>query len=76
VSRGSDPRHRGVVILELTDSGRDLVAKVDAWRQQELAQIMGRLAPTDRVAVTGALSQLVQAAGDDYATTARSPVPL
>jgi DNA-binding MarR family transcriptional regulator len=76
VSRGSDPRHRGVVILELTDSGRDLVAKVDAWRQQELAQIMGRLAPTGRAAVTGALGQLVHAAGDDYATAARSPVPL
>jgi DNA-binding MarR family transcriptional regulator len=76
VSRGSDPRHRGVVILELTGSGRDLVARVDAWRRQELAQIMGRLTPTDRVAVTGALGQLVQAAGDEYATTVRSPVPL
>jgi DNA-binding MarR family transcriptional regulator len=76
VSRGSDPRHRGVVILELTGSGRDLVAKVDAWRHQEMAQIMGRLAPADRAVVLGALSQLAQAAGDDYAMTARGPVPL
>jgi DNA-binding MarR family transcriptional regulator len=76
VTRGSDPRHRGVVILDLTASGRDLVAKVDAWRHQELAQIMGRLEATDRATVIGALSQLAQAAGDDYAMTARSPVPL
>jgi DNA-binding MarR family transcriptional regulator len=76
VRRGSDPRHRGVVILELTDSGRELVARVGAWRRQELARIMGRLAPADRVAVTGALCQLVQAAGDEYAVTGRSLVPL
>jgi DNA-binding MarR family transcriptional regulator len=74
VTRGSDPRHRGVVTLDLTDSGRDLVAKVDAWRRQEFAQIMGRLAPTDRDAVTGALLQLVRAAGDDYSVD--GPVPL
>jgi hypothetical protein len=37
---------------------------------------MGRLAPADRAAVTGALSQLVGAAGDEDGVTARSPVPL
>jgi DNA-binding MarR family transcriptional regulator len=76
VARGSDPRHRGVITLELTESGRDLVARADAWRRHELARIMGRLAPADRAAVTGALSQLVGAAGDDYGVAARSPVPL
>src|SRR6201986_1618488 len=30
VPRGRDPQHRGVVILELTASGRDLVATADA----------------------------------------------
>src|SRR5487761_1731190 len=39
VTRGSDTRHRGVVTLELTASGRDLVATANAWRQRELARI-------------------------------------
>ena len=30
VTRGTDPRHRGVVTLELTASGRDLVTAADA----------------------------------------------
>jgi DNA-binding MarR family transcriptional regulator len=36
VSRGGEPRHRGVVTLELTGSGKDLVGRVAAWRGQEL----------------------------------------
>ena len=76
VTRGSDPRHRGVVTLELTGSGRNLVARADAWRRRELARIMGRLAPADRAAVTDARGQLVWAAGDEYGVTVRSPVPL
>ena len=45
VARGTDPHHRGVVTLELTASGRDLVAAADAWRRHELARIMARLRP-------------------------------
>ena len=70
VARGADPRHRGVVTLELTASGRDLVAAADAWRRQELARIMARLSPPQRSAVTDALGLLVGAAGDDYGITA------
>jgi DNA-binding MarR family transcriptional regulator len=44
-ARGTDPRHRGVVTLELTTSGRDLVAAASAWRQRELARIMARSPP-------------------------------
>jgi DNA-binding MarR family transcriptional regulator len=76
VARGTDPRHRGVVTLELTASGRDLVAAADAWRRRELARIMARLAPADREAVTTALGLLVKAAGDDYGLAAHRPVPL
>lgn len=76
VTRGTDPRHRGVVILELTASGRGLVAAADAWRRQELARIMARLGPEERAAVTAALGLLVSAAGDDYGVTAHRPVPL
>jgi DNA-binding MarR family transcriptional regulator len=76
VARGNDPRHRGVVTLELTASGRDLVATADAWRRQELAQLMARLTPAERQTVTTALGLLVKAAGDDYGLTAHRPVPL
>jgi DNA-binding MarR family transcriptional regulator len=76
VARGTDSQHRGVVTLELTASGRDLVAAADAWRRRELARIMARLAPPERAAVTAALGLLVGAAGDDYGITANRPVPL
>jgi DNA-binding MarR family transcriptional regulator len=76
VARGTDPQHRGVVTLELTASGWDLVAAADAWRQHELARIMARLAPAERAEVTAALGLLVGAAGDDYGITAHRPLPL
>jgi DNA-binding MarR family transcriptional regulator len=72
----ADPRHRGVVTLELTASGRDLVATASAWRQQELARIMARLTPAESAAVTVALGLLVRAAGEEYGVTAHRPVPL
>ena len=76
VIRGTSPQHRGVVTLELTETGRHLVAVSDGWRRQELARIMARLAPRDQEAVTAALGLLVAAAGDDYGITAHRPVPL
>jgi DNA-binding MarR family transcriptional regulator len=76
VTRGTSPQHRGVVTLELTASGRDLVAAADAWRRHELARIMARLAVPEQAAVTAALELLVAAAGDDYGVTASRPVPL
>ncbi len=76
VARGTHPEHRGVVTLELTASGRDLVDAADGWRRRELARIMARLAPLEQVAVTAALELLVGAAGDDYGISASRPVPL
>ena len=74
-ARGTDPRHRGVVTLKLTASGRELVATAGTWRRRELARIMARLAPADQEAVTAALGLLASAAGDDYGITAYRPVP-
>ena len=76
VTRGTDPRHRGVVTLALTPSGRDLAAAADAWRRRELARVMARLTPAEQETVTTALGLLVKAAGDDYGLTAHRPVPL
>jgi len=75
-ARGTDPRHRSVVTLVLTASGRDLVAAAGAWRHRELARIMARLAPEDQATVAAALGLLVEAAGDEYGVTAHRPVPL
>jgi DNA-binding MarR family transcriptional regulator len=47
VTRGRDPRHRGVVTLALTPSGEDLVARVLQWRRDELSRILGHLAADD-----------------------------
>ena len=76
VVRGSEPGHRSVVTLELTATGRDLVSQVAAWREQELARILGQLPVVGRVQVTTALRQLVDAAGEGYGTISRSLVPV
>lgn len=76
VSRGGEPAHRGVVTLELTASGRDLVGQVAAWREQELARIFRQLPPAGRGQVTRALRQLVEAAGEGYGTISRGLVPV
>jgi DNA-binding MarR family transcriptional regulator len=76
VSRGGEPGHRGVVTLELTGSGKDLVDQVAAWREQELARIFRQLPPTGQVQVTRALRQLVEAAGEGYGTISRGLVPV
>jgi DNA-binding MarR family transcriptional regulator len=76
VARGTDPHHRGVVTLELTASGHDLVAAADAWRRQELARILGLLSPSEQQALTTALGLLVAAAGEGYGVSAVRPVPL
>jgi DNA-binding MarR family transcriptional regulator len=76
IVRGGDLRHRGVVTLELTASGHELVVAAAAWRRRELARILSRLTPGDRAAVTGVMGLLVEAAGEDYGVIVASPVPL
>lgn len=76
IVRGTDPGNRTVVTLELTGSGRDLVAKVVQWRRRELTRILGRLAPEDRDTLTASLRQLIEAAGEGYGAMPQGPVPL
>jgi len=76
VARGREPGHRGVVTLELTASGQDLVRQVAAWREQELSRIFRQLPPAARAQVTTVLSQLVEAAGEGYGMISRSLVPV
>jgi DNA-binding MarR family transcriptional regulator len=63
VERGSNPRHRSVVTLELTSSGQSLASAVSGWRQRELSRIVAALPPATRAQLTSVLGQLVTAAG-------------
>ena len=76
VARGSEPGHRGVVTLELTASGRQLVGKVAASRQQELERMLGRLTAASQVRVAAALRELLTAAGDGPGITSLTVVPV
>jgi DNA-binding MarR family transcriptional regulator len=74
VIRGTSPQHRGVVTLELTASGRELVMAAEGWRHRELARIMARITVGERAEVVAGLELLVGAAGGDYGITANRPV--
>lgn len=76
VLRGSDPHHRSVVTLELSDRGRTLVGRVLAWRHEELARILSRIDPAVRAQAARALMDFHSVVGDGYAAELPGPVPL
>ncbi|MCW7942026.1 hypothetical protein AAW14_08200 [Streptomyces hygroscopicus] len=76
VLRGSDPHHRSVVTLELSDRGRMLVARVLQWRHEELARILSRIDPAVRAGAARALMDFHSVVGDAYAAELPGPVPL
>jgi DNA-binding MarR family transcriptional regulator len=76
VARGSDPRHRSVVTLELTPSGEGLVGAVSQWRQRELSRIVARLPAATRARLTTVLGQLVTSAGDGHGVAAEPVSPV
>jgi len=76
VMRGSDPGNRTVVTLELSGTGRDLVAQVTKWRHGELTRIVGQLESGERDTLTAALRRLVETAGDGYGNIGPGPLRL
>lgn len=74
--RGSDPRHRSVVTLELSPRGAGLVDRVLAWRHDELARILSRIDPVRRAQAAQALRDLHSVVGEAYAAELPGPVPL
>jgi DNA-binding MarR family transcriptional regulator len=76
VARGSDPRHRSVVTLELTPGGERLVGAVSQWRHGELSRIVAALPPATRAQLTSVLGQLVAAAGEGYGIAAEPISPV
>jgi DNA-binding MarR family transcriptional regulator len=75
VARGCEEGHRSVVTLELSPSGRDIVSRVAARREQELSRISAHLSACDRDRLSAALCQLVEAAGEGYGAVPGGQVP-
>ena len=76
VSRGSEPGHRGVVTLEFTVSGRDLVGRVTGRRERVLTRIFCQFPPAGRAQATSAMARLAMATGGGYGTISRGLVPV
>ena len=76
LARGTDPRNRSVVTLELTDDGRAVVDKVLRWRHDEFERILSGLSADQRTATVGGLTQFHLIVGEKYATDLHGPVPL
>ena len=66
LTRGGDPRHRGVVTLALTRDGRDMVNQVQEGAAASCRGSWASLAPADREAAARTLRQLVAAASEGY----------
>jgi DNA-binding MarR family transcriptional regulator len=64
LDRRDDPNDRRNVVLAPRERGRQVVRAVLDRRSDLLAELLGRLSPTDRTALTGPLQRLVDAAGD------------
>ncbi|WAX81605.1 MarR family winged helix-turn-helix transcriptional regulator [Streptomyces sp. KMM 9044] len=64
VVRRTNPANRRETLLRLTDEGLRIVADVTARRRAEIAAIVGRLAPEERVALVGALTAFNEAGGE------------
>ncbi|WP_246098237.1 MarR family winged helix-turn-helix transcriptional regulator [Rhodococcus spelaei] len=76
VERGTDPRSRSVVTLELTARGHRVVDKVLEWRHHELARILAGLGADQRAATVDGLAQFHRVVGEQYTAELHGPVPL
>jgi len=69
-SREGEADRRGSDILALSEPGKDLVGRVTAWRERELARIIRQLPLAERSILTHGLRQLVEVAGEGYGRVA------
>jgi DNA-binding MarR family transcriptional regulator len=65
--RQTNPGNRRETLLELTDEGRRTVADVTSRRRTEIASIVERLGPTQRLALIEALNAFNTAGGEPAA---------
>jgi DNA-binding MarR family transcriptional regulator len=76
VQRGADQSNRCIVTVELTESGRNVVADILARRHRRLAVVLDQMSPADRAAAVRVAGQLARLSGDAVALGAVGPVPL
>ena len=76
VVRKADPTNRSALMLELTSSGKSLVARVVSWRQGELERILLCLTPAERRELAKSLSRLVDVGAEGYGATSSHRLPL
>ena len=65
VRRRQSSEDRRAVVLELTPTGRELVAEVTERRRTEIARIVARVPRDARETLVSALSQFARAAGEE-----------
>ncbi len=76
LTRGTDPRNRSIVTLEVTEAGLDLAARVVERRHELLAAVLARMAPADRAAAARIARQFAGLAADAAALSVTGPLPL
>ena len=76
VQRGTDPRSRCIVTVELSASGRELVAAVLERRHERLAALLDRMSPGDHEAAVRTALGFAALGGDAIAIGESGPVPL
>ncbi|WP_337062615.1 MarR family transcriptional regulator [Kineococcus sp. G2] len=64
VRRTGNPANRREVLVEATDTGRELVQSVMAHRRREVATVLERLDPDARARVSEGMALFAAAAGD------------
>ncbi|MFF7969358.1 MarR family winged helix-turn-helix transcriptional regulator [Streptomyces sp. NPDC007903] len=73
--RNANPDNRRETLLRLTEEGRRTVEYVTARRRSEIATIVERLRPTERLALVEALNAFNEAGGEPPAPAADAPDP-
>lgn len=74
--RGSDPRSRSIVTIEVTQAGLDLVSRVVERRHALLAAVLGGMTPQERESSGRIARRFADLAGDAAAFSATGPLPL
>ncbi|AMW14546.1 MarR family transcriptional regulator [Streptomyces qaidamensis] len=73
--RQTNPGNRRETLLQLTEEGRRTVEEVTARRREEIAGIVARLRPTQRLALVEALGAFNEAGGEPPAPDADGSEP-
>ena len=76
LERGTDPRSRSIVTIEVTPAGLDLVSRVVERRHELIGAVLRRMDPADSQAAARIARQFTSLAGDAAAFGATGPLPL